>query len=750
MKKNGEKNLFRRLILPTAVLTALFAPQVMAQTIAKPAPDKLTNGGSLAYAGDTTRVGLGVDDDRKVHAEISHVFAQSDKNAVIGDLYLGRNALGLKLSYAFVNNDWRTTTSDNLAVTKIFGALDQNRDHDRKLTLGVGREWQNLFADLYVSHTSSESRLTNSAFASSVATQTGSEGGRPFTQDITTAIRTNTFTRPYNKGLGVRVGKFFDEPLLRATLGADAERGENGAKQNTVSVNLEKYFYNSPVSVSLGLDRYSKSGTVDSDRSGTRALLTVRYDFGGKGFRATTATRTVQVARAVNESVVASNSNTAAAVAAASAAAAAAGAAATSGSGSTTPGTPVSGGSTTQYRTEQVQSTVRRDLSLLENFAFKGSSFNKDQIATIQQFAKEVKASSCPVDVTIQGYACPYGNEQGNIAVSKLRAEAMRKLLIAEGVSPDRIKAEGLGGKSPRYPTADARNRRVEAQVTGGVCEIVTKEVRTPIVNPATTQPVIPNPVVQPTATIVSKAVMEDKIENVPVEPAWLRRALLTPMLHKTRVDTYSQSESTTAVTNGARVFQNTCPVATDDVATLDSGAVSTINVLANDSDIDPATTLTVTAVTQPTKGVAAIVTSNNRITYTSRAGTSGADSFTYTVSDGVCTRTATVRLTVNPPIVVPPPPPPVENPTCVNDTYVINSITFNGFNPLENDVTKNPPLRIVSVTQPSLAGSTVVINANGTLNFQALAVFDNTFFRYTARDAVGGTCTGIVTIIDP
>ena len=747
MKKNGEKNLFRRLLLSSAVLTALFAQQVMAQTIAQPAPDKITNGGTLAYAGDTTRVGLGVDDDRKIHAEISHVFAQSDKNAVIGDLYAGRNALGFKLSYAFVNNDWRTTTSDNLAVTKVFGAFDQNRDHDRKLTLGVGREWQNLFADLYVSHTASERRLSSSAFASSVSTLTGTEGGRPFTQDITTAIRTNTFTRPYNKGLGVRIGRFFDEPLLRATLGADAERGENGAKQNTVSVNLEKYFYTSPVSISLGVDRYSKSGTVDSDRSGTRALFTVRYDFGGKGFRSTTATRTVQVARAINESIVVSNPNTATAVAAASAAAAAA---AASGSGSGTFGTPVSGSSTTQYRTEQVQSTVRRDLSLLENFGFKSSTFNKDQVATIQQFAKEVKASSCPVDVTIQGYACPYGNEQGNIAISKLRAEAMRKLLIAEGVSPDRIKAEGLGGKNPRYPTADARNRRVEAQVTGGACEIVTKEVRTPIANTATTQPVVPNPVVQPTATIMSKTVMEDKIENVPVEPAWLRRALLTPMLHKTRVDTYSQSESTTAVTNGARVFQNTCPVAVDDVATLDSGAVSTINVLANDSDIDPATTLTVTAVTQPTKGVAAIVTSNNRITYTSRAGTSGADSFTYTVSDGVCTRTATVRLTVNPPIVVPPPPPPIENPTCVNDTYVVNSISYNGFNPLESDVSKNPPLRIVSVTQPSLPGSSVAINPNGTLNFQAPVRFDNTFFRYTAVDAAGGTCSAFVTIIDP
>ncbi len=739
MKKNGESNLFRRLLLPSAVLTALFAPQVMAQTIAKPVPDKIVNGGNLAYAGDTTRVGLGVDDDRKVHAEISHVIAQSDANAVVGDLYVGRNALGLKLSYAFANSDWRTTSSENLAVTKIFGALDQNRDHDRKLTLGIGREWQNLFADLTLSHTTSESRLTNSTFASSVASVSGSEGGRPFTQDITTAIRTNTYTRPYNKGLGVRVGRFFDEPLLRATLGGDVERGENGAKQNTVSVNLEKYFYNSPVSVALGVDRYSKSGTVDSDRSGTRALFTVRYDFGGKGFRPTTATRTVQVARAVNESVVASNSNTAAAVASASAG--------TSGGASTTGVVVTNAGATAQFKTEKVQTTVRKEMAILENFPFKSSGFTKEQTATILKFAQDVKASSCPVDVTIQGYACPYGNEQGNIIVSKLRAEAMRKLLIAEGISSDRIKAEGLGGKNPRYPTADARNRRVEAQVTGGICEIVTKEVRTPIAG--TAQPVVPNPVVQPTATITSKTVMEDKIENVPVEPAWLRRALLTPMLHKTRVDTYSQSESTTAITTGAKVFQNTCPVLADDVATLDSGATATVNVLANDSDIDN-NTLTVTAVTQPTNGTAAIVTSNNRVTYTSRAGTSGADSFSYTVSDGTCSRTATVRLTVTPPVIVPPPPPPVQPPSCLPDTYVINQIVYNGFNPLENDTSPNPPLRIVSVTQPSLPGSTVSINANGTLNFAALAVFDRAIFTYTARDAAGGTCTSMVTIVDP
>ena len=101
-------------------------------------------------------------------------------------------------------------------------------------------------------------------------------------------------------------------------------------------------------------------------------------------------------------------------------------------------------------------------------------------------------------------------------------------------------------------------------------------------------------------------------------------------------------------------VLVNHNPVAVDDSFAVneDSGTI-TLDVLTNDTDEDnvpPAASnagLTVTAVTTPTNGTA-VINANSTVTYTPSPGFSGADSFIYTVSDGVGTATATVAVTVN------------------------------------------------------------------------------------------------------
>ena len=90
----------------------------------------------------------------------------------------------------------------------------------------------------------------------------------------------------------------------------------------------------------------------------------------------------------------------------------------------------------------------------------------------------------------------------------------------------------------------------------------------------------------------------------------------------------------------------NDPPVAVDDSASTDEDSAITIGVLTNDTDVD-GDTLTVTAITQPTNGDAAI-NGNGTVTYTPLANFHGTDSFTYTISDGHGgTDTATVSLTV-------------------------------------------------------------------------------------------------------
>ncbi len=92
----------------------------------------------------------------------------------------------------------------------------------------------------------------------------------------------------------------------------------------------------------------------------------------------------------------------------------------------------------------------------------------------------------------------------------------------------------------------------------------------------------------------------------------------------------------------------NDAPVAVADSATTDEDTPVSIDVLANDSDIDN-DELTVTAVTQGANGSVAIDAQSGQVTYTPNANFNGADSFTYTVSDGNGgTATESVSATVN------------------------------------------------------------------------------------------------------
>ncbi|MGB2987314.1 MAG: tandem-95 repeat protein, partial [Phycisphaerae bacterium] len=105
----------------------------------------------------------------------------------------------------------------------------------------------------------------------------------------------------------------------------------------------------------------------------------------------------------------------------------------------------------------------------------------------------------------------------------------------------------------------------------------------------------------------------------------------------------------------------NHAPTAADDaVSTTEDTAVTTGNVLANDTDPE-GDTLSVTGFTQGTNGTV-VDNDDGTFTYTPNADFSGNDSFTYTVDDGNGgTDTATVNVTVTPVSQPAPEPEPVE-----------------------------------------------------------------------------------------
>jgi PKD repeat protein len=91
----------------------------------------------------------------------------------------------------------------------------------------------------------------------------------------------------------------------------------------------------------------------------------------------------------------------------------------------------------------------------------------------------------------------------------------------------------------------------------------------------------------------------------------------------------------------------NDAPSANNDTASVNEDSSVTINVLANDSDID-GDSLSVTTVGTPSHGTA-VKNGDNTITYTPSVNYNGSDSFTYSITDGNGgTATATVNVTVN------------------------------------------------------------------------------------------------------
>jgi hypothetical protein len=101
----------------------------------------------------------------------------------------------------------------------------------------------------------------------------------------------------------------------------------------------------------------------------------------------------------------------------------------------------------------------------------------------------------------------------------------------------------------------------------------------------------------------------------------------------------------------------NRPPTATDDQAQTSAGQAVTIPVLANDTDGD-GDPLSLIGVGAAAHGLTELV--GNEVRYTPDAGFTGSDGFSYTVSDGQLSATASVALTVT--------APPTIDPLVLND----------------------------------------------------------------------------------
>jgi VCBS repeat-containing protein len=127
---------------------------------------------------------------------------------------------------------------------------------------------------------------------------------------------------------------------------------------------------------------------------------------------------------------------------------------------------------------------------------------------------------------------------------------------------------------------------------------------------------------------------------------------LYTPEIDFGGTDVFSYIISDGVLTDTAVVTiivsdLNNPPTAVADAYTVDeSSSDNVLDVLANDSDLDD-DGLNIVAVSAPSKGTAVI--SGLTVLYTPTPGFVGSDNFSYTISDGTTTMSATVEITVQP-----------------------------------------------------------------------------------------------------
>jgi VCBS repeat-containing protein len=202
---------------------------------------------------------------------------------------------------------------------------------------------------------------------------------------------------------------------------------------------------------------------------------------------------------------------------------------------------------------------------------------------------------------------------------------------------------------------------------------------------------------------------------------------------------TYSVSDgkggSSTATVSVTVNPVNDLPTAGNDSAVTNEDTPVTINVLANDGDVDN-DALSVTGAAALHGNVA--INGNGSLTYTPAANYYGTDTVTYTISDGHGgSATATVAVTVN---------SVNDLPVAGNDAVTIdedNGVTF-GVLGNDSDVDNDT----LTVTGATAGHGQIVVNSDNTLTYMPDANFNGTdTVTYTISDGNGGTATATVTI---
>jgi M6 family metalloprotease-like protein len=182
----------------------------------------------------------------------------------------------------------------------------------------------------------------------------------------------------------------------------------------------------------------------------------------------------------------------------------------------------------------------------------------------------------------------------------------------------------------------------------------------------------------------------------------------------------------------------NDPPVAQNDSVTLAEDTPTTINVLANDTDVDN-DSLSVTNFPTPPSHGGVTVNFDQTVLYTPTLNYSGPDSFVYTVSDGHGgTANATVTVTVTP--VEDPPVAGDTYVTCAEDTFADPVRVLDNCSDAEGDA-----ITLTGCGTPQHGTATINVDGITVRYVPAANFFGSDQFTFTIRDAKGDNATGTV-----
>lgn len=215
-----------------------------------------------------------------------------------------------------------------------------------------------------------------------------------------------------------------------------------------------------------------------------------------------------------------------------------------------------------------------------------------------------------------------------------------------------------------------------------------------------------------------------------------------TPALNFFGTDSFNYTISDGALTSTATVFVTVTPVqdapvaANDSVVTPEDTPV-TFDPRINDTDVD-GDVLTVTLATNGTNGNVSFT--GTSITYTPNLNFFGSDSFTYTITDGNASASATIFVTVTP-----VQDAPVANPDLITTAEDTN-ITFN---PRVNDTDADGDvLNITATTSP--ANGSVTFSGTSITYAPALNFFGTDTFNYTISDGNASSTSSVTVTVTP